>query len=98
MLDFTTALSRMLFMKYLSPSCYPLGCKHFPVCCIIIGARGNVVVEALCYKPEGRWFETRRGKLMFSMYLILLAAPGPEVYSASNRNEYRKKQKHISGE
>jgi hypothetical protein len=23
------------------------------------GARGSVVVKALCYKPEGRWFDTR---------------------------------------
>jgi hypothetical protein len=26
---------------------------------ILIGARGRVVVKALCYKPEGRGFETR---------------------------------------
>jgi hypothetical protein len=26
---------------------------------IIIGARGSVLVNALCYKPENRWFETR---------------------------------------
>jgi hypothetical protein len=25
----------------------------------ILGARGSVVVKALCYKPEGRWFDTR---------------------------------------
>jgi hypothetical protein len=24
-----------------------------------VGARGSVVVEALCYKPEGRGFQTR---------------------------------------
>jgi hypothetical protein len=24
-----------------------------------MGARGSVVVKALCYKPEGRGFETR---------------------------------------
>jgi hypothetical protein len=24
-----------------------------------LGARGSVVVKALCYKPEGRGFETR---------------------------------------
>jgi hypothetical protein len=28
----------------------------------IVGARGSVLVEALCYKPEGRGFETRRGE------------------------------------
>jgi hypothetical protein len=42
------------------------------------------VVKALCHKPEGRGFGTR----LFSIYLILPAALGPWVYSASNRNEY----------
>jgi hypothetical protein len=31
------------------------------------------VVKALCYKPEGRGFETRWGEWIFSNYLILLA-------------------------
>jgi hypothetical protein len=26
---------------------------------VVIGARGSVVVKALCYKPECRGFETR---------------------------------------
>jgi hypothetical protein len=26
---------------------------------IILGVRGSVVVKALCYKPEGRRFDTR---------------------------------------
>jgi hypothetical protein len=35
----------------------------------------------------------------FSIYLILLAALGPGVYSASNRNEYQKqKNNNVSGE
>jgi hypothetical protein len=29
-------------------------------------------------------------KIFFSIYLILPAAIGPRIYSASNRNEYRK--------
>jgi hypothetical protein len=29
-----------------------------------IGARGSVVVKALCYKPEGRGFETRLGAFL----------------------------------
>jgi hypothetical protein len=34
----------------------------------------------------------------FSIYLILPAALGPEVYSASNRNEYQKqKNNNVSG-
>jgi hypothetical protein len=28
------------------------------------GARGNVVVKALCYKPEGRGFDTRCGEFL----------------------------------
>jgi hypothetical protein len=35
----------------------------------------------------------------FSIYLILLAALGPGLYSASNRIEYQKqKKKSVSGE
>jgi hypothetical protein len=34
----------------------------------------------------------------FSIYLILLAALGPGVYSASNRYEYQKQKNNISGE
>jgi hypothetical protein len=38
-----------------------------------------------------------RGKNSFSNYLIFPAALDPEVYPASNRNEYQK-QKYVSGE
>jgi hypothetical protein len=34
----------------------------------------------------------------FSMYLILPAALGPAVYSASNRNDYQKQKNNVSGE
>jgi hypothetical protein len=34
----------------------------------------------------------------FPIYLILLAALGPGVYSASNRNEYQKQKNNVSGE
>jgi hypothetical protein len=61
------------------------------------GARGRVVVKALCYKPEGRGFETRWSEWLLSIYLILPVALGPGVYSASNRNEYQK-HKNVSGE
>jgi hypothetical protein len=33
----------------------------------------------------------------FSIYLILPSALGPKVYSASNRNEYRKQKKMFLG-
>jgi hypothetical protein len=35
---------------------------------------------------------------LFPIYLILPAAPGPEVYVASNRNEYQKPKNYVSGE
>jgi hypothetical protein len=35
---------------------------------------------------------------MFLIYLILAAALGPGVYSASNRNEYKKQKNNVSGE
>jgi hypothetical protein len=56
------------------------------------------VVEEPCYKPEGLGFETRWGELIFSIYLILPAALGPGVYSASNRNEYQKQRNNVSVE
>jgi hypothetical protein len=56
------------------------------------------VVKALCYKPEGRGFETRGGEGFLSICLILLAALGPGVYSASNRNEYQRHKNNVSGE
>jgi hypothetical protein len=33
----------------------------------------------------------------FSVYLILPAALGPGVYSASNKNEYQKQKNNVSG-
>jgi hypothetical protein len=54
---------------------------------------GTVVVRALCYKPGGRGFETRRSELIFSIYLIIPVALGPGVHSDSNRKEYEKQKK-----
>jgi hypothetical protein len=36
--------------------------------------------------------------IIFSIYLILPAAMGPGVYSASARNEYQKQKNNASGE
>jgi hypothetical protein len=60
-----------------------------------VGARGSIVVKALCYKPEGRGFEARWDEWFLSSYLILPAALGPGVYSASNRNEYQKHKNNV---
>jgi hypothetical protein len=45
----------------------------------------GIVVKALCYKLEYRGFETLRSELIFPIYLILPAALGTGVYSATNR-------------
>jgi hypothetical protein len=75
--------------------------NHFHICvhsCLQTGARGSVVVKALCYKPEGRGFETRWDEWFLSIYLTLPVALGPGVYSASNRNEYQKHKNNVTGE
>jgi hypothetical protein len=56
------------------------------------------VVKALCYKPEGRGFETDEVNELFPIYIILPAEPGPGVYSACNRNEYQKQKNNVSEE
>jgi hypothetical protein len=61
---------------------------------MLCGVHGSVVVMA--YKPEGCGLETRWGEF-FSIYLILLAALGPGVYSSSNRNEYQKQKNNVFG-
>jgi hypothetical protein len=48
-----------------------------------MGVPGSVVIKAVCYKLEGRMFETRWCESIFS------AALGPGVYSACD-NEYQK--------
>jgi hypothetical protein len=54
------------------------------------------VVKALCYKSEGRGFDTDEAN--FLIYLILPAALGLGVYSALNRNEYQKHKHNVSGD
>jgi hypothetical protein len=60
--------------------------------------RGSVVVKALCYKQEYRGFEARWGEWMFSIYLLLPAAPGSGVYSVCNGNKNRKQKNNFYGE
>jgi hypothetical protein len=45
--------------------------------------------EIISFKPEGHRFETRIREWIFSIYLILLVALGPWVYSTCNRIEYQ---------
>jgi hypothetical protein len=57
------------------------------------GARDSIAVKALSYKPEGRGITSRWGGF-FLIYLILPAALGPGVDSASNRNEHQESLKN----
>jgi hypothetical protein len=60
------------------------------------GARGSVVVKALCYKPEGRGYDTRWGE-----FLSLFNPSGrtrPWGLLSPNRNEYQKQNNNVSGE
>jgi hypothetical protein len=88
----TFILFQCLYSCWLSPEPYTSPCTHNTT------TRGNVVVMAPCYKPEGRGFETRLGERFFSIYIILPGALGPAVYSSSNRNEYQKQKNNVSGE
>jgi hypothetical protein len=47
------------------------------------------LVEALCYKPEGRGFDSRWYHWNFSLTYSFRPHYGPGVDSASNRNEYQ---------
>jgi len=49
----------------------------------------QVLVEALCYKPEGRGFDSRWCHWIFSLTYSFRRHYGPGVDSASNRNEYQ---------
>jgi len=47
------------------------------------------LVEALCYKSEGRGFDSRWRIWKFSLTYSFRQHYGPGVDSASNRNEYQ---------
>jgi hypothetical protein len=61
-----------------------------------LSLHGSIVVKALCYEPEITG--STPDEVIFSIYLILLAALGLGVYSASDRNEYQKQTSNVSGE
>jgi hypothetical protein len=53
--------SRIYVCMYLCMNCmYYVGMYEEMVCkCVREGVRGSLVVKALCYKPEGRGFDSR---------------------------------------
>jgi hypothetical protein len=52
------------------------------------------LVSCLAYSSILKMEET----CSYEIYLVLLAALGPGVYSASKRKEYRKQKNNVSGE
>jgi hypothetical protein len=53
------------------------------------GHRGGTVVKVLCYKSEGRRFDSRRYHWNFSLTDSFRSHYGPGVDTDSNRNEYQ---------
>jgi hypothetical protein len=63
-----------------------------------VGNGGNSWRVLITEKPN-QGVRERKKSWEPLIYLILPAAPGPEVYSASNRNEYQKQENNnVSGE
>jgi hypothetical protein len=63
----------------------------------MIRARSRVMIKTLCYKQVTGSRPDEVNEFV-SIYLILPAALGPVLYSASNRNEYQKQKYDVSGE
>jgi hypothetical protein len=61
------------------------------------GARGSVVGWGICYKLQGRGFDSRWVHLDFSIYPTFQPHYGPGVDSASNRNEYQESSWGLKG-
>jgi len=53
------------------------------------GDRGSTVVKVLCYKSDGRCFDSRWYQWIFHRHKNLRLHYDPGVDSASNRNEYQ---------
>jgi hypothetical protein len=60
-------------------------------------SKQTVNVEALCYKPEGRGYDSRWGHWIFQLTSTFQPHYGPGVDSASNRNEYQKSSWGVKG-
>jgi hypothetical protein len=55
----------------------------------LFGDLGTTVVKVLCYKSEGRWFDSRWCHWIFPLTQTFRSHSGPGIDSASNRNEYQ---------
>jgi hypothetical protein len=68
---------------------FPAGAEIFLFSITLSGARGGVVVKALCYKPAGCGIESRWCYWNFSLTQSFRSRYGPGVDLACNRNEYQ---------
>jgi hypothetical protein len=77
------------YIKYLRIKCYVLNIsiKHKIWYVLIWRHAVAQLVEALCYKPEGRGVDSRCSHWNFSLTYSFRPHCGPGVDSASNRNE-----------
>jgi hypothetical protein len=64
---------------------------------IFVNNQVHFQVEALCYKPEDRCFESQWGEWVFSIYLIPSVALSLGVNSVSSINECHKQENNVSG-
>jgi hypothetical protein len=71
---------------------------YFIIIDITILLAGSAVAYWFRKYVTSREVAGSRVVIIFSVYLILPAALGPAVYSASNRNEYQKQKNNVSGE
>ena len=91
-LGHTNCMNSLWFYKYIV--LFFFGVRLIiPMLYNFLGDRGSTVVKVLCYKSEGRWFDSRWCR-NFSLAESFRSHYGPGVDSASNRNEY---QEHFLG-
>ena len=55
----------------------------------VMGDRGSTVAKVLCYKSEGRWFDTSWCHGNLSLTKSFRSHYGHGIDAASNRNEYQ---------
>jgi hypothetical protein len=67
-------------------------CMYICICMYKCQDRGDTVVNVLCYKSEGRWFDSKWCHWSFLLIYSFRSHNVPGVGSVSNRNEY---QEHL---
>jgi hypothetical protein len=81
--------SRQTNTKYISSNVHIVNYSEMFQCIYIIWARDGVVVKALCYKSTGCGFDSHLCHWNFWVTYSFQSRYGPEVDTASNRNEHQ---------